>query len=382
MRLLSVIHGPVYGGGHNQIIRLRKPLLERGWETIALVPTEPGSAAPRLREAGVEVVSLPLHRLRATRDPGVHARFVRSLAPEVRAIRRLLREKSIDLVQVHGPTNPHAAIAARLEGLPVVWQLYDTRTPMALRRLAMPMVVRLADVVMTTGLGVARVHPGAIEMGERLVTFIPPVDPSEFRLDPAQRDAARRELGISPRGTVVGTVGNLNPSKGHEYLVRAAGMFRRRHPLAVVRILGADSPAHSVYMSDLRREAGALGDAVRFIDPGSRVAQLMPGLDVFVLASVPLSEGVPTVIIEAMSCALPIVATDVGSVREVVEDGVNGFVVPPEDQSALASAIERLVDDPERRMSMGLVNRRAAQERLGIDQCVEAHVRAYGLAVR
>lgn len=382
MRLLSVIHGPVYGGGHNQIIRLRKPLLKHGWETIALVPTEPGSAAGRLLEAGVEVLSLPLHRLRATRDLGVHARLVSSLGPEIRAIRRLLREKSIDLVQVHGPTNPHAAIAARREGVPVVWQLYDTRTPMALRRLAMPMVVRLADVVMTTGLGVARMHPGAIEMGERLVTFIPPVDPAEFQPDPVRREAARRELGVSPLETVVGSVGNLNPSKGHEHLIRATGILRRGHPGAVVRILGADSPAHSAYMAGLRRETGALGDAVRFQDPGSRVAELMPGLDVFVLASVPLSEGVPTVIIEAMSCALPVIATDVGSVREVVEDGVNGFVVAPEDPRALAGAIERLLDDPERRMSMGLVNRRAVQERFGIDQCVEAHVRAYELAAR
>ena len=376
-----MIHGPVYGGGHNQIIRLREPLLEHGWETVALVPAEPGTAAARLLEAGVEVVSLPLHRLRATADPLTHARLARSFAPEVGAIRRLLRKRSVDLVQVHGPTNPHAAIAARLEGIPVVWQLYDTRTPMALRRLTMPMVVRLADVVMTTGMEVARVHPGAIEMGERLVSFIPPVDPREFRLDPAARDSARRELGAPQDRLVVGTVGNLNPSKGHEHLVRAAALVKRGHPRTLFRILGAESPAHESYMAAVRQEAAALGDAVTFLDPGSRVADLMPGLDVFVLASVPRSEGVPTVIIEAMSCGLSIVTTEVGSVREVVDDGVNGFVIPSEDPAALARAIERLLADSELRLSMGLANRQAVKERYGIDRCIEAHVRAYGLAL-
>src|SRR4051812_24683699 len=115
-RILSVVHGPVYGGGHSQMIRLKDPLRDRGFETIAVVPEEPGSARPRLEEAGVDVVALPLRRLRATANPLTHARFALSMPPEVQSLRRLIRERSIDAVQVHGPTNPHAAIAARLEG--------------------------------------------------------------------------------------------------------------------------------------------------------------------------------------------------------------------------------------------------------------------------
>ena len=346
MRQLFVVHGPVYGGGHGQFARLREPLARRGIEIVGVVPTG-APAGDRLRAEGVEVVETPLHRLRRTVDPRTHAALLGSAAPEVRRLRRIIRERDIDVVQVHGDTNPHGAIAAHLEGRAVVWQLYDTVTPPPARRFTMRLVVLLADVITTWGRQLGIDHPGTEGAGDRLLTVFPPVDGASFRPDPDARRAARAALGVAPDDVVVGTVGNRNPTKGHQHFLEAIAQLRVRHPQVVGRILGAPSPAHAQHEALIQEHARQLGDAVRVMDPGRRVPELLPGFDLFALTSVPRSEGMPTVVLEAMACGLPVVATDVGAVRELVADGQHGVVVAPEDVPALSAALERVLGDPD-----------------------------------
>lgn len=385
MNLLHVVHYPVFGGPHNRALHLQRPLAARGWQTVVLLPDEPGTAADRLRSAGVEVVTIPLHRLREKKDPRVHLRFARDLPVEVARIRRLIHERSIDLVLVNGLVNPHAAIAARFEHVPVVWQLLDTRTPAALRQGMMPFVTRLADVVMTTGMEVACVHPGATALGDRLVSFFPPVDTALFRPDAERRALARAELGLQPGDVVIGNVSNVNPQKGHRTFIRAAAALRGERPGVRFVILGATYQNHAVYAEELWREASSLGlrlghDLI-VRDPGPRVAELAPAFDLFWLTSDPRSEGIPTVIEEAMAMAMAPVAVDVGAVREAVEDGVTGFVVPPLDPAAIAAATLRLLDDPALRVRMGKEARRQAVERFDTEVCADTHVRAFEVAI-
>lgn len=383
-RVLSVIHTPVYGGPHNQMLRLHGPLAARGWETIVVLPDEPGNGAERLRAAGVTTVQIPLHRLRKRVNPRVHFDLALGFLPEVGHIRRLIRQHHIDLVQICGLMNPHGAIAARLESVPVVWQLLSTFAPMPLRLLLMPLVMRLSSVVMSTGIEVARAHPGATKLEDRLVTFFPPLDTAEFRPDPVKRSVARAELGVPDNAFLIGTVGNLNRQKGHEFLVRAADIVCRAYRNTFFRVLGAYTPTNADYYErTVKAEALKLGlmadDRLRFVDPGSRVADYLPAFDLFLLTS--RAEGIPTSILEAMSCGLPVIATDVGSMGEVVEDGVTGFVVPPLSHEAIAGAIFKLLCTPELRLKMGQEARRRAVERYDVKVCVEAHLRAYEAAI-
>lgn len=384
MRLLYVIGGPVFGGAHNQAARLG-PLLEaKGWESMVVLPDEEGDAVERLRVEGIEVMVTPLDRLRMTADLRSQARFVSRFRYQVRGLRRLVRELDADLVQLTGLTLPQPAIAGRREGAAVVWQLLDTRPPRLLRRMLMPVVTRLADTVMSTGVEVARQYPGALELGDRLVPFVPPVDPDEFRPDQQRRQIARSALGVRDRSVVVGTVGNRNPQKGHEYLIRAVSSLRRDYPEVVLRVLGSVSPVHPAYEAGLQRElkeAGLDRRSIGSIEQGMSVADVLPGFDVFVLTSVPRSEGLPTAILEAMACGVPIVATRVGGVSEIVEEGKTGYLVPPRDPPALADAVSRLLRDDELRADLGRRARKLVQERWGIDRCLHAHVQAYETAL-
>ncbi len=383
-RLLFDIHYPTFGGPHNQALQLAEPLRLNGWETIVLLPEERGNAIDRFHTEGILVVQARLQRLRASRDPKLHASFVIGLAPEITRIRRIIREQEIDVVMIAGLYTVQTAVAARLEGVPVIWQVLDTLSPPTARRLLMQVVTRLADVVMTTGMTVAQEHPRAVALGDRLVPYFPPVDTARFRPDPARREAARRELGVPSDALLIGTVGNLNRTKGHQYLIRAAKVIRDESDV-FIRILGASTPTHRAYGEAVQAEARDLGlsvgDRLRFVEPSDRVADLLPAFDIFLSTSIPRSEGVPTTILEAMSCGLPVVATRVGGVAEVVEDGISGFVVPPSDSKAIATVTLRLLRDPELRLGMAENARRLALERYDVANCVKAHLQAFDVAI-
>jgi glycosyltransferase involved in cell wall biosynthesis len=138
-------------------------------------------------------------------------------------------------------------------------------------------------------------------------------------------------------------------------------------------------------MKAVEREATELGlsggRTLEFIDPGREAVDLLRGLDIFVLASLPHSEGMPTAILEAMACGKPVVSTDVGSVRELVEDGVTGIVVPPRDAEGIAGAVLRLLADPQLRERMGEAGRLRAASNFGLTRLSSLHADAYRKAL-
>lgn len=381
MKVVSVLHFPEFGGPHNQSLRLTNPLASAGVESISVLP--PGPGADRLQADGASVRTMPLGRIRAIRDVRVQvettARFPLDLVQLVRAFRSL----KPDVVQINGLINPHGAIAARALGIPVVWQLLDTRPPLKVRQAAMLPVRALADVVMSTGVAVARMHPGAMEFGERLVPFFPPVDMELF--SPLERGTLREELGV-PNGTpIVGVVANVNPQKGHEYLIDAFAMVRERQPDATLVIAGHWYDTHAGYFEQLKAQAARhnliVGKDVYFLGSRSDVPSLLPDFDVFALASVPNSEGAPTAIIEAMSSGVPVVATDVAAIPEVVVEGETGFLVPSLDSASLAARITQLLDDEGLRRRMAEASRARVLEEFSLERCVAAHIHAYELAI-
>lgn len=383
MRFLFVEHHPVFGGPHNRFVRLYEPLRARGYETVALVPG--GSTAQRMREGGVPVRAVPINRLRGGIDPRVHARTLIDFAPDIRRIRRVIREERIDFVVLAGLENPHAAIAARRERVPLVWQLIGTFTPMLHRRAMMPVVKRLADVVMTTGPTVARMHPGAEALGDRLVPFFSPVDIERLAPSPERRATARRELGIADDQVVVGNVGNVNPQKGHRTFIQAAADLHRSHPDVRFAILGESYETHRRYEERIWAEGRALGVErdrnLIFRSPGARAPELAAAFDVFWLPSVPRSEGIPNVVLEAMAQGLPVVSTEVGGVRDVVHDGETGFVVPPLTPEEMAAATRPLVEDPGLRRRIGAAAREFAVANCRVEVSAATHVRAFERAL-
>jgi glycosyltransferase involved in cell wall biosynthesis len=384
-QVLNVIHHSVFSGPHNQALRLAAPLREHGWETIVLLPNEPGNAAERLRAGGVEVITMPLHRLRESRDPRLLLGLAAGFVPEVRAIRRLIRDRSIDLVQVGGLVNPHAAIAARLEHAPVVWQLLDTRAPRPVAAVSMMFVRLLSDAVMSTGRSVALAHPGGATLRSRLVPFFPPVDVDVFRPRPEDREAVRSAWGVPADSPVIGCVANVNPQKGMVGLVRAFTLVRNRIPNARLVLVGAEYATHVAYSAEVRAalaEGGLLeGADVVFAGEHGDVERQLAGFDVFAFSPVPRGEGVSTAVLEAMATGLPVVTAAVAGLPEAIDDGVNGRLVAPLDPQALGNAIVDVLADRAFANRMGEAARRTAVDRFSVETCVDSHLRAYDFAL-
>lgn len=385
--VLSVLHGNVYGGPPNRNALVAPVLRERyGMETVIAVPMESGDAAAKLRHSGLVVEEVPIQRLRALRDIRYHARFIADLLPAVNRLRRLIREHGVGLVQINGISNPHAALAARREGIPVVWQILDVVPPRWFLAGMMPYVLRTAGAIMCTGHQVARAHPGSAKASDRLVQFFPPVDVERFTWSRETAHRSRAALGLPTQAPVVGAVGNLNPQKDHMTFIRAMGYVKKAVPDARFVILGQDLETHRDYRSAVLEAAEEVGlrlDRDLIIqDPGSRVAELAMAFDVFCMASRARSEGIPTAIEEAMSLGIPVVSTDVGSIREVVSEGVTGRLVPAGDPRALSEPLVDLLVNPETRRSMSKNAREVAAAQFSVERCAEMHFRAYRLALQ
>jgi len=170
----------------------------------------------------------------------------------------------------------------------------------------------------------------------------------QFRSSSSARGELRRELGVGPGERLVGMVGRMVPIKGHRYFLAAACEVLRASSQVRFVLVGDGN-----LRADLEAECRRLGidRSVVFLGWRRDLARIYADLDIVALSS--LNEGTPVSLIEAMAAGRATVATDVGGVSDVVEDGVTGLLVPAKQPKALAEAILRLLGDDALRTSLG-----------------------------
>jgi len=162
------------------------------------------------------------------------------------------------------------------------------------------------------------------------------------------RDRVRSELGLRDGELLFMTVANLRPEKGYDVLLTAARSIADNGLPVRFAAVGRGPLSTSLRA---RHVELALGEQFQFLGQRDDVLQLLAGADAFVLAS--LHEGLPVALMEATSVGLPIVASSVGGVPQILEDGVDALLVPPGDPGSLADAMKRLASDPELRARLG-----------------------------
>ncbi|MBN1526077.1 MAG: glycosyltransferase family 4 protein [Candidatus Omnitrophica bacterium] len=160
----------------------------------------------------------------------------------------------------------------------------------------------------------------------------------------------RKELAIDDKTVLVGIIGRLVPVKNHiMFLSAAAGVRKRRPDLKAVFVIAGDGELSGV----LKSFSNSIGleDCVRFLGWRDDLAVLYKALDVVALTS--LNEGTPLALIEAMACSRPVIATDVGGVGDIVEDGANGILVKKNDLGGFVAGLIRLIESGELRHRLG-----------------------------
>jgi glycosyltransferase involved in cell wall biosynthesis len=354
MRVLHVESGRHRYGGAEQVRYLVADLARAGVSNALACPA--GSAlATAVPDA--DIFELPM-----AGDADV------ALLPRLIALMRRLRPH---LVHVHSRRGAdiYAGLAARRCALPaVLTRRVESVEPAWLMRIkCRPYAAVIAisqaierDLVDRIGLAPPRVHHIASA-----------VDTLLYRPHPVST-AKRAALGLPAAGPCIAVVAQLVERKGHTVLLHALTELVTELPALKVVCFG-----QGPLLARLAAEVRSLGLAehVRFLGYRADLPTWLPQFDLLVHPA--LREGLGVALLEAHSAGVPVVASAVGGIREVVADGESGCLVPPGDPGALAATIRGLLADPARRSRMGAAGRAMAEQRFAADRLAAAHLPLY-----
>lgn len=354
-RILVLIKGLGIGGAE-RLISDAVPVWDRDSfdYSVAYILPWKDQLAPAISAAGVDVSCVGGRR---GLDPWTPRR-----------LRKLISSSQIDVVHAHLPS---AGIVARLfAGVPVVYTEHNlsdsyrqpTRSVNRLTYRRNRAVIAVSEAVADS----LEPFPGPE----------PIVIPNGITVEP-QPDAAasvREELGVDENTRLVVHVGNIRPHKGHSNLIQATTLLAENVPEALVVSIGAEKHEGDLARVTAEAERAAISSHLRFLGRRDDARRFLAGADVVVNPSD--VEGLPVVLLEALSYGRPVVATDVGGVSKVVIDEETGLLVAAGEPAELAKAIERALTDSQA-ASWGEKGRSLVRSRHGIEQMVRSYEDVY-----
>lgn len=363
MKTLHIDTERTWRGGEQQALYLGRGLLDRGHGVLAVGQRQSPFAA-RMREAGIETVEIPM---RSEADPVAVARLM-----------RLYRSYRPDVVHMH-TSHAHSlgVLASRASGVGrtivsrrVDFSIHRTRLRLNLLkyRFGVDRYVAVSggvkDVLVADGVPADRIEivPDGVDLDE--LARVPRVD-------------YRTEFGLPKDAIVVGNVAHFGWHKAQEVLVEACPRIFAEEPRVHVFLVGDGEcrPKVEKYATEL-----GLLHRLHFTGHRRDARALIRWFDVFVMCSV--KEGLCTSILDAHALATPVVASDVGGIPEIVQNGETGLTVPVRDPGRLAAAVVRLVRQRGLAELLALQGQRLVREEYGLDAMVEGTLRVYRDVVR
>ena len=358
--MISETFHPFVGGVAAQLQASAVALVERGLK-VSIITKQIGESPQREEFRGLEVYRIPAHGSRAIASPkyvlGV-LQQLRQLRPDVIHAHELLlpttaavlakamfRIPLIVTVHASGPAIGEVARLRRAQlGLPR-WALLKKYVD------AFVAISKVTDQDLAEA-GVPAEKRIAIPIGIDMHRFAP--------VDDCQKRLFRQQLGLDDVPTVIYT-GRLSSEKRVQTLVELWPTLRQRRPMAQLVLVGS-----GVQRAELQQRAG---EGIRFVGDQEEVAPWLQAADIFVMPSV--SEGFSLSTLEAFAVGLPCIATTVGAIPEFIVHGENGWLVPPDDVTALQRALLTMLEDRALRLKFGAVARGAVVERYTIQHVAQ-----------
>jgi len=366
--ILVVHNNNDFYGAEKVLLELLSRLDRSRFVPIVVLPTDTrhiNRLSPELEKLNIECCFIPLGVLRRKyfklqKLP----RFGFEVLAGVRQLVRLIRKRNIALVHTNTNTILASPLAARLTRVPHIWSIHELMVEPATVRSALHyMIPRFSTRVVTVSQAV-REHmlKDAAKFADRFTFVRGAIDVEPF-LNAKGRARVRGEWGVKDDEVLIGMVGRVTRWKGQSIFVQAAKHIAERHPEVKFAAVGGVFDTEKFYMDRFRKEVQEAGleNKLTINDFRADMPDVFAAFDIFVLPSI-LPEPFGLVVIEAMASGKPVVATAPGGPSETVVDGETGFLVPPSDASAIARAVEVLLADPQKRISMGDAGRCRARE--------------------
>jgi len=344
------------GGAERSLQRLVLSLDREEFQPVVTSLTRDGAVGALLRRHDIPVRCLGMNRI----DVGAVGRLA-----------KMLRDDEIEILHsflFHA--NIVGRLAARLAGTKIVISSIRVAEPRRHHLWAESWTHRFVHRFTCVSESLRDYIVSQTSIPRRKLVVIPNgVDISEFR---EAQPVPRETIGLSDEDGMVLFVGRLDKQKGVTYLLKAAARVVRQSPKVHFVIAGAGR-----LEGRLKRYVRwkKLADNVHFVGFRDDLPSLMKACDMFVCPS--LWEGMPNVILEAMACAKPVIATRVVGCVDLVKDGETGLLVPPRDASALADAIFRLFDEPDAAASMGAAGLQRVREHFTVELMVNRNISLY-----
>ncbi len=345
MRILFVDQFGSPGGGQLCLLDSLRGVLERGWQATVALPDD-GPVAPEIRGLGVEVAAIPSGPYRSgAKSPFDLARYVRDTATQKRTLMDLLGRERFDVIYANGPRILKACVAAAGGRIPVLFHVHNYLGQRYAVRIA-GRSIRGGDVTLAACCN---------HVAKPLASFVP-----AGRLHIVPNGVPDVPYSPPPKPQVrIGLIGRISSEKGHLVFIEAAREVARELPQGVFVICGSPTASGDAYFDSVRQAAEGL--PFEFIPWQPRIDAVLGSLSLLVAPS--LQEGAPRVILEAFSAGVPVLASAVGGIPEIVEEGRNGFLSPPGSAPELARRISLLVTDTNRLRAVA-ANARSDWERL------------------
>jgi len=305
---------------------------------------------------------------------------------EVLYLYRLIKVNDIDVLQTHGPrVDFFGAIAAKLAGIPHIITRHVAISQHLLSNFRKKLYASFDNIAMKWAAKVITVshvveddlveNQGVVR--DKIVTIVNGVDLNRFSMiDKKASIKIRSEFGIDAGMHVVGMIAQLSYWKGVAYFLSAIPSILSRCKYARFLIIG-DGPERA----NLEALAERLGISQQVIFGGFRrdIPEIIASMDIVVLSS--LREGLPLVLLESMAMGKPVVATNVGGVSELVQDGETGFIIAPRSPDTLAEAVTILLASAQRAREFGRAGRHRVEQYFSFDQMLKKYEEVYKLVV-
>lgn len=370
---LHVVHGVLsldLGGLERLVLSLTRAGRARGHRVGIVCIDQPGTLAEQARALGADVVSLDLHGDRADATARAVELFAR-MKPDILHthqigalwhLGRAARQRG-GIGIVHTEHSDHTALARGLSGrLKSRWWW----------RRAGRLSQRFCCVSQDIADSARRWNTVP---ADKVCVVDNGVDMA-VHADRARRTELRASLGFSAGDQVIGTVGRLNEVKRQDLLLRAFALLAGAHPQARLLLVG-DGPERQALQA--LALALKLHDRVVFAGYQSRTEDYLAAMDVFALSS--RHEGLPLALLEAWATGLPVVASAVGGIPQVVRDGHNGLLFPSGEAAALAIALKRLLEEPLTASHLGAAGRDTVRDGYSLDLTADRYDTHYRAAL-
>ena len=325
MRIITILRSLKSGGAERHALQLMRGLRERGHEALYAGPMA-GWLGQQLLADGFDGIDLPLRGLIDM--------------PSVWRLARYARSVKADLIHGHLTRGAfYAGYAARLAGLPNVATAHSDNAGKHFGRADRIIAVSqaVADFLLRCGYDPQRIR--MVHHGIADITAPLPAD---------VRTKIRSSLDLPEDEPCLLIAARIVPAKGHDTALKALAAVRERR--WTLLLAGDHLGDLGPQMQALAQELG-IADRVRFLGLREDVPALMAASDILLAPS--RREALSLTLLEASACSLPIIASRVGGIGEVVQDGTSGLLVSPDDPEALAAALCSLLDQPARRLAMG-----------------------------